>query len=232
RRMSPVASDVMLLKGENLIDAVVAATEEFDLMLMSSYARKSWRNQFFKSEQDRIASASLCSVLMIKTPQERLNPVFDPERFRLFSHIEEAAIGVQISASSKDELFEVCAAQFSAACKDYPADSILEAMQIREEAQNTGVGNGVAMPHGTLPQLDRTHLLVATLDSEVDYGAADGIGVKVVFATISPPDDRATVRYLNTALARLSVQTSFLEKLNNAGNSKDIVAALHESLQE
>ena len=60
-------------------------------MLMSSYARKSWRNQFFKSEQDRIASASLCSVLMIRTPQERLNPVFDPERFRLFSHIEEAA---------------------------------------------------------------------------------------------------------------------------------------------
>ena len=51
-------------------------------------------------------------------------------------------------------------------------------MQIREEAQNTGVGNGVAMPHGTLPQLDRTHLLVATLDSVVDYGAADGIGVK------------------------------------------------------
>ena len=169
---------------------------------------------------------------MIKTPQERLNPVFEPERFRLFSHIEEAAIGVKVSAASKDSLFELCASQFSSVCKDYPVDSIIEAMQIREEAQNTGVGNGVAMPHGTLPQLERTHLLIATLDSPVDYETIDGVGVSVIFATISPPDDRATVRYLNTALARLAVQTRFLDKLNGAEDSKDIVAALHESLQE
>ena len=232
RRMSPVGSDVLVLKGESHFEAVVAATEEFDLMLMSSYARKGWRNQFFKSEQDKIASASLCSVLMIRTPQERLNPVFEPERFRLFSHIEEAVIGVKVAASTKESLFELCASQFSSSCKDYPVDSIIEAMQIREEAQNTGVGNGVAMPHGTLPQLERTHLLIATLDSEVDYGTMDDVGVRVVFATISPPDDRATVRYLNTALARLAVQTSFLDKLHEATDSKDIVAALHESLQE
>ena len=232
RRMSPVASDVKLLKGDNFVDAVVAVTEEYDLLLMSSFARKSWRNQFLKSDQDKITSAALCSVLMIRTPQERLNPVFEPERFRLFSHIEEAAIGVKVSATSKEDLFEMCATQFSSSCGDYSVETIMEAIKLREESQNTGVGNGVAMPHGTLPQLDRTHLLIATLQDPVMYDASDDTGVRVVFATISPPDDRATVRYLNTALARLVVQTSFLEKLMNADDSKDIVAALHESLQE
>ena len=156
----------------------------------------------------------------------------DAERIKLSSHLEASAIRVKISADSKDSLFEFCASQLSIACGTYPVDTILEAMKAREEAQNTEVGNGVAMPHGTLPQLERTQLLIATLDSPVDYGTMDGVDVRIVFATISPPDDRATVRYLNTALAQLAVETSFLDKLNGANDSKDIVAALHESLKE
>ena len=62
------------------------------------------------------------------TPQERLNPVFDPERFGSFL-ILKSAIGVG-SPQVLNELFEVCAAQFDCVPKDYPPDSILEAMQI------------------------------------------------------------------------------------------------------
>jgi len=71
----------------------------------------------------------------------------------------------------------------------------------REQLQSTGIGEGVAIPHGALVQLDTQHAGLLIVPEGVDFAAIDGQPVFIVFAVIGPK--RATGEHLKT-LARVS----------------------------
>ena len=54
-----------------------------------------------------------------------------------------------------------------------PERSIFEVLIERERLGTTGVGHGVAIPHGKLPDLERLHALFARLDTAIDFDAID-----------------------------------------------------------
>ena len=56
----------------------------------------------------------------------------------------------------------------------------------REKLGSTGVGNGIAIPHGKLPKLDKLFGLFARLDRPVDFEALDGQPVDLVFLLLAP----------------------------------------------
>src|SRR5215472_17315196 len=71
----------------------------------------------------------------------------------------------------------------------------------REQLQSTGIGEGVAIPHGALPQLETQHATLLIVPEGVDFTAIDGLPVNILFAVIGPK--RATGEHLKT-LARVS----------------------------
>jgi PTS system nitrogen regulatory IIA component len=78
---------------------------------------------------------------------------------------------------------------------------VLRIIMEREELGSTGIGGGVAIPHGKLPQLDRMTILVGRSREGVDFDAIDNAPVNIIFLLLAP-DDAATV-YLKV-LARIS----------------------------
>lgn len=71
----------------------------------------------------------------------------------------------------------------------------------RERIQSTGVGGGVAIPHGSVDRLDRTLGAVLICPSPIAFDAIDGAPVSILFAVIGPR--RAAGEHLKT-LARVS----------------------------
>ena len=71
----------------------------------------------------------------------------------------------------------------------------------RERLQSTGVGGGVAIPHGALNHLERLVGAVLLCPSPIPFEAIDGAPVSILFAVIGPK--RATGEHLKT-LARVS----------------------------
>jgi PTS system nitrogen regulatory IIA component len=71
----------------------------------------------------------------------------------------------------------------------------------REQLQSTGIGEGVAIPHGALSQLDAQHATLLIVPEGVDFAAIDGLAVNILFAVVGPR--RATGEHLKT-LARVS----------------------------
>ncbi len=71
----------------------------------------------------------------------------------------------------------------------------------REQLQSTGIGEGVAIPHGALSQLDTQHATLLIIPEGVDFAAIDGLSVNILFAVVGPK--RATGEHLKT-LARVS----------------------------
>lgn len=78
---------------------------------------------------------------------------------------------------------------------------ILETLLQREKLGSTGLGQGIAIPHGRLPSITRVHGIFARLNAPVAFDSVDGEPVDLVFALISP--NHAGADHL-TALARVS----------------------------
>lgn len=71
----------------------------------------------------------------------------------------------------------------------------------REQLQSTGIGEGVAIPHGALPQLREQVAALLIVPDGVDFQAIDDAKVSILFGVIGPK--RATGEHLKT-LARVS----------------------------
>ena len=82
-----------------------------------------------------------------------------------------------------------------------PARRVLEAVNERERLGSTGVGDGVAIPHARMSEIDRVCGVFARLRQPVDFDAIDGRPADLVFVLLAPED--AGADHLK-ALARIS----------------------------
>lgn len=82
-----------------------------------------------------------------------------------------------------------------------PAEAIRATLQEREQLGSTGVGRGVAIPHGKIDGLGRVVGVLARLEIPVDFDAVDDQPVDIVFLLLAPTN--ASAAHLK-ALARVS----------------------------
>jgi len=98
----------------------------------------------------------------------------------------------------------------------------------REGLQSTGIGEGVAIPHGALPQLDAQSAALLIVPEGVAFDAIDGAPVNILFAVIGPK--RATGEHLKTLarVSRLLRNKGFRDQLVGASAAQvayDLIAA-------
>jgi len=67
-------------------------------------------------------------------------------------------------------------------------NEIFDSLVSREKLGSTGLGRGVALPHGRIASLDKPVCAFLKLDAAVDFDAADGQPVDLVFALLVPED--------------------------------------------
>jgi nitrogen PTS system EIIA component len=78
---------------------------------------------------------------------------------------------------------------------------VFETLLTREKLGSTGIGQGIAIPHGKLSAVNRVYGLFARLAQPIDYDAVDGQPVDLIFVLVAP--DHAGADHLK-ALARIS----------------------------
>jgi PTS system nitrogen regulatory IIA component len=110
------------------------------------------------------------------------------------------AVSVNLHASCKREALALLAEKASG-LTGVSASAIRQALMEREQLGSTGVGRGVAIPHGKIEGLGKIVGLFAKLDQPVDFEAVDDQPVDLVFVLLAPLD--ATAAHLK-ALAKVS----------------------------
>jgi PTS system nitrogen regulatory IIA component len=108
-----------------------------------------------------------------------------------------------------------------------PSDAIERVLVEREQLQSTGIGEGVAIPHGAMAQLENQCAALLVVPGGVDFQAIDGEKVTLLFAVIGPK--RATGEHLKTLarVSRLLRNRSFRDRLIGAPSSNiayDLIA--------
>jgi PTS system nitrogen regulatory IIA component len=104
--------------------------------------------------------------------------------------------------------------------------AILEILLQREKLGSTGVGNGVAIPHGKLPKLGQVFGLFARLDRPVDFEALDGQPVDLIFLLLAPEGAGADHLKALARVARLLRDPEVARKLHNSHDADALYAVL------
>jgi PTS system nitrogen regulatory IIA component len=104
--------------------------------------------------------------------------------------------------------------------------TILEILQQREKLGSTGVGNGIAIPHGKLPKLAKLFGLFARLDRPIDFEALDGQGVDLIFLLLAPEGAGADHLKALARVARLLRDPDVARKLRDSRDAEALYAVL------
>ncbi len=134
-------------------------------------------------------------------------------------------INVSFKASCKKQLLNDLA-DLASKKTGLNGQEIFQTLLEREKLGSTGVGNGIAIPHGKIPGLTELTGLVAFLDKPIDFDALDDEPVDVVFLLLAPEAGGADHLKALARVARVLREPETLEKLRNSLDAESVHALL------
>ena len=109
--------------------------------------------------------------------------------------------------------------------------AVFEVLMERERLGTTGVGNGIAIPHGKIASLGRLYGVFARSEEPVDFQAIDDQPVDLVFLLLAPEDAGAAHLNALARVSRLLRDAATCEKLRGTDNGDALYALLTESTE-
>jgi PTS system nitrogen regulatory IIA component len=101
-----------------------------------------------------------------------------------------------VPASSKKRILEQICLLAAEKMGDCSASDLLDSILNREKMGSTGIGNGIAIPHGRLTNTDKAMAVLLTTEKAIDFDAIDNTSVDIFICLFVPQE--STQEHLNT----------------------------------
>lgn len=121
----------------------------------------------------------------------KLSEILSPDCIRLDS-----------DATSKKRVLEIASQLLADRDEALSQREVFDCLIAREKLGSTGLGQGVAIPHGRLARLDKTIGVFLRLPRGVDFDAPDGVPVDLVFALLVPKESTEEHLQVLASIAR------------------------------
>jgi nitrogen PTS system EIIA component len=142
--------------------------------------------------------------------------------------IEVSAILPALKANSKKQLLQVMSER-AASVTGLAEREIFDTILQRERLGSTGVGNGIAIPHGKLAGVKRITGVFARLETPVDFEALDDQPVDLVFLLLAPEGAGADHLKALSRIARVLRNGDVVAKIRGTKDSAAIYAFLAQT---
>jgi nitrogen PTS system EIIA component len=107
--------------------------------------------------------------------------------------------------------------------------AIFEALLQRERLGSTGIGEGIAIPHGKLPGLTRLFGFVARLEKPIDFEALDAQPVDLLFLLLAPEAAGADHLKALARIARVLREPGILDRIRAARDADALYAVMTQA---
>lgn len=144
--------------------------------------------------------------------------------------LAEKAVLACTGIKSKRQLFEELASK-AAELSDLSREDVLAAITGREELGSTGLGNGIAIPHGKIAGLDGVIAVFARLDQPIEFDAVDDQPVDIVMLLLAPAGSGADHLKALSRVARLLRTESIVDELRRTSSVSELYALLRTPLE-
>ena len=142
--------------------------------------------------------------------------------------ISHGSVVANLRVTSKKQALQELAKRASE-LTGQPERVLFEVLIERERLGTTGVGNGIAIPHGKLSGLDRLYGMFARLEAPIDFDAIDEQPVDLICMLLAPETAGADHLKALARVSRLLRNRSVCEKLRGTDSTDGIYALLTES---
>ena len=102
------------------------------------------------------------------------------------------------------------------------AKKVLDSVLDREATRTTGIGNGLAIPHGKCTGTADLVMAIGKAGTPIDFQAIDGRPVTLIWLLTSPPDKTGPHIHALARISRLMTIDKFRQALNTAQTSQDV----------
>ncbi len=131
-------------------------------------------------------------------------------------------------AASKKRVLEQLSQLLANSQTALTQNQVFDSLLSRERLGSTGLGRGVAIPHGRVTGSDRTALAMIKLQEGIDYDAVDNQPVDLLFALLVPEHSTEEHLQLLSQLAEMLSDNELVSSLREADDAHSLLTALRE----
>jgi fructose-specific phosphotransferase system IIA component len=101
-------------------------------------------------------------------------------------------------------------------------DVVLESVLVREQTRSTGIGSGVAIPHGKCAGVSELVMAIGIIKDGIEFDSIDGKPVTIIVLLASPIDRTGPHIQALARISRLMLDAEFKDKLENATSPEEV----------
>ncbi|MEE8377501.1 MAG: PTS sugar transporter subunit IIA [Candidatus Aminicenantaceae bacterium] len=135
---------------------------------------------------------------------------------------------MRLEFTEKSDLLRYMIEKISILNSKFDLDGAHKKLMSREAEDSSGLGNGVAVPHLFLDELDQTVIAIARIPKGIDFNAIDNKPVHLVCLILSHPEFFQSHLNLLAHFARKFQIPEFLDEILKAGSKKSILSRLFD----
>jgi fructose-specific phosphotransferase system IIA component len=145
---------------------------------------------------------------------------------RLSDLLDESVIKVGLESEDKEEVFAEMIEMLVRAGRVPDRTRALQAILTRESMATTGIGDGVAVPHGKDSSVRTLTLALGISKEGIEYDASDGAPVYLVFMVLAEANNPGPHVQCLREILRLLQTPGFQERLCRAASAQEVLAAI------
>lgn len=130
--------------------------------------------------------------------------------------------------SSKKRILEYLSSLAADKFEEYDTFELLESLVKRERMGSTGIGNGIAVPHGKLSNANKPVAIVITTEEAINFDAVDHRSVDIFIALFVPENECQDHLCTLQSIAKVFRDKQFCKKVRKCKSNQ----ALYELIQE
>jgi PTS system nitrogen regulatory IIA component len=140
---------------------------------------------------------------------------FTIDTMRISELLTSDRVACRQESASKKRSLEILSKLLADALPEFTEAEIFNSLIGRERLGSTGLGKGVALPHGRLQGLKQPMASAITLSESVDFDAIDGKPVDLLFALLVPEESTDEHLQILARLAEMFISPEFCNKLRS-----------------
>ena len=105
-------------------------------------------------------------------------------------------------------------------------EAALEAVLTREKTRSTGIGSGIAIPHGKCKAVKELVMAIGIAGEPIEFESVDGKGVTIVILLVSPTDQTGPHIQALARISKLMLDEEFKQSMENATSAEELYELL------
>ncbi|MBM4102533.1 MAG: PTS sugar transporter subunit IIA [Planctomycetes bacterium] len=136
--------------------------------------------------------------------------------------LQPSCIAAPLKSKDKDSVIEELVNILASAGQVKNAMAALEAVMEREQTRSTGIGSGIAVPHGKCAAVEELVMAVGIAADPIEFASIDNKPVSIIVLLISPLDKTGPHIQALARISRLLLDEPFKAKLEKASSPEEV----------